>query len=524
MDTLNAALAQAVAQWPTRTFLKIDGLQVSFRDFDEQVGRLAAGLRAAGLKKDDRLVVFMRNSLPCLHSWFAANRLGAVWAPINAEFRGQGLSHVLSLMNPSLLICDTGLLEPLQEALIAQQLSPSLIIVGESEQSPSHTSHLTSYYLEKTVDPIDVSFADPSAILFTSGTTGHSKAARLSHRYFVKQASIIIRDLGLRQDDILYCPFPLSHADATGLTVIPALLLGGCAAISPRFSASRFWDEVRATGSTVFDFMGATLSILYKTPPRPDDTDNPVRLAWGVPVPKWAAEFERRFDLQIVELYGSTEANIPATQRYNSPRVPGSCGKATSEFELRIANDLDEEVPRGTVGDLLIRPLEPSIIMDGYVGMPEATLEVFRNLWFHTGDLARMDEDGNLFFVGRKKETIRRRGENISAFEIEEALLLHPAVVECAAIGVPSELTEEDVKICIVVRPDMQVDEKEILQHCTQTLARFQVPRYIEILPKMPRTSTGKIAKYQLKEAAFTRAAWDREATSCEITQYCMLD
>jgi carnitine-CoA ligase len=152
--------------------------------------------------------------------------------------------------------------------------------------------------------------------------------------------------------------------------------------------------------------------------------------------------------------------------------------------------------------------------MDGYFNMPEATLEVFRNLWFHSGDLGRIDEDGNLFFVGRKKESIRRRGENISAFEIEEVVLLHPAVVECAAIGVPSELTEEDVKICIVVRPDIPVNEEEIWQHCTRTLARFQVPRYIEIMPTMPRTSTGKMAKYQLKEAAFTQTTWDREAMS----------
>lgn len=350
-----------------------------------------------------------------------------------------------------------------------------------------------------------------SALLFTSGTTGRSKAAMLSHRYFLSQAAIAIRGFGFRHDDVLYCPFPLFHSDATALTTAPALLIGATAALGIRFSASRFWSEVREVGATVFDFMGATLSILNKAEPRANDADNPVRLAWGVPVPEWVADFERRFDLNVYELYGSVEANIPILERPGTPRVPGSCGRAIPEFDVIVADDTDEESERGKAGEILIRPKIPFTTMTGYFGMPEATADVSRNFWFHSGDLGKMDEGGNLYFIGRMKEAIRRRGENISAFEIEESVLQHSEIVECAAIGVPSELTEEEVKIFVVLRPGSQLDPLAIYQHCEVTLARFQRPRYIEILDAMPKTPTGKIEKYRLKERTDLSATWDHD-------------
>jgi crotonobetaine/carnitine-CoA ligase len=321
-----------------------------------------------------------------------------------------------------------------------------------------------------------------------------------------------VRDFELRHDDVLYCPFPLFHADATALTTVPALLLGATAAISRRFSASRFWDEVRHHGATVFDFMGATLAILHKAEPRPDDADNPIRLAWGVPVPEWVEDFERRFNLRVVELYGSVEASIPVTQPLHEPRVPGSCGRVTDGFELRVHDEHDEPVATGITGELVVRPMRSATILDGYFGMPEATVEAFRNLWFHTGDLGRVDDEANVFFVGRKKEAIRRRGENISAFEVEEGVLLHPDVLECAAIGVPSELTEEEVKVCVVVRPGSAVMPEDLIRHCEATLAGFQVPRYVEIVAELPKTPTGKLEKYRLLERPLTPDTWDREA------------
>ncbi|MGE0218870.1 AMP-binding protein, partial [Mycolicibacterium sp.] len=350
-----------------------------------------------------------------------------------------------------------------------------------------------------------VHHSDTAALLYTSGTTGKSKARVLSHRYFTSQARIAIRDFGLRHDDVLYCPFPLFHADATALTTVPALLLGATAAIGRRFSASGFWGEVRETGATVFDFMGATLSILAKAEPRPDDADNPVRLAWGVPVPESVEAFEKRFGLTVVELYGSVEANIPITQRYDQPRVPGSCGRVIDEFDVRIADEDDEPVAPGVVGELLIRPKVPFSTFSGYFENAEATITAQRNMWFHSGDLAKIDTEGNVFFVGRKKEAIRRRGENISSFEVEESVREHPAVLDCAAFGVRSDLTEEEVMVAIVLAPDAgEVTEESVWEFCCEHMARFQVPRYIEFVDELPKTPTGKVEKFKLQETGVT--------------------
>lgn len=509
-DTLNAALRRAAASWPERTFLKIDGHDVSFAEFDDQVGRLAYGLRAAGIGPGDRLGVVMRNSLACVHTWFAANRLGAVWAPINTEFRGLTLEHAVNLLEADIFVADADLVSVLRAALHTRDTPTRVLVNSASAAEPDGLEPLANYYGERSIAPVDVKFSDTAAMLFTSGTTGRSKACLLSQQYFITQAGILARDFRLNERDVLYCPFPLYHADATALTVVPALLLGATAALSRRFSASRFWDEIRESGATVFDFMGATLSILWKLPPKPDDADNPVRLAWGVPVPAdWAEDFERRFDLKLVELYGSVEASIPVTQPYDQPRIPGSCGRVTEEFDIQIHDDDGDQVAPNTVGEIVVRPRRPSIMFDGYFTMPEATVSAFRNLWFHSGDLGRMDEDGNLYFVGRKKEAIRRRGENISAFEVEEGILLHPDVMECAAIGVPSDLSEEEVKVCIVARGGSDLTPADVIEHCENTLAKFQVPRYVEFVGEIPKTPTGKMAKYRLRH--FTEGTWDRE-------------
>lgn len=506
--TLNSALERAVATWPERTFLRIDQTDVTFAEFNSSVGRLAAGLANVGVQRGDRVCVFMKNSLACEHTWFATNRLGAVWAPINTDFRGVGLKSVVEIAAPKLLICDADLRAELASAL-PDAFAVPILTYGDTSAAPDH--RLEDYYSTELAPVEAVSYFDSSALLFTSGTTGRSKAALLSHRYFVSQASIAIVDFGLHEHDVLFCPFPLFHADATALTTVPALLLGCVAAIGRRFSASGFWKEVRETKATVFDFMGATLSILRKAEPRPDDANNPVRLAWGVPVPEWAPEFEKRFGLQIIEVYGSVEANVPVVQRFDQMRVIGSCGRVIPEFDVIAADDHDQEVPVGEPGELLIRPKIPYTTMTEYFAMPEATVNAGRNFWFHSGDLGRIDAGGNVFFEGRKKEAIRRRGENISAFEVEEGILQNPGILECAVIGVPSELTEEDVKACVVLRPGVRLSEREILEHCQRVLGRFQIPRYIEVMEVLPKTPTGKLEKYRLKEEAFTPRTWDRE-------------
>ena len=492
--TLNGALTRAASRWSDRQFLRVDGAIATFGEFDHDVGRLARGLCSDhGIERGSHVAGFLPNTLATVHAWFATTRLGAVWVPINTEFRGVGLHRAVVLSNAALFVTTVELYPVLRAALDEAGVSVPVVVLGSGGGDTPGLD--TLYRSEPIVSVPDLAVGDPAGMLYTSGTTAGSKACLLSHRYFISQATILLRDMQLMHDDVLYCPFPLSHADATALTTVPALLLGATAALGQRFSASRFWDEVREHQATVIDFMGATLSILWKAEPRKDDLDNPVRLAWGVPVPDWAPQFEQRFGLTICELYGSTEASLPATQRFGTPRVPGSCGRATEEFELRIADDDDRPLPPDEPGQLLIRPREPDVMFSGYHADPDATARVTRNLWFHSGDLARLDADGNLFFIGRRNDVIRRRGENISADEVEEGVLRHPSIVECAAIGVASELTEEDLKILVVVRPGHDLGAASVREFCVMTMARFQVPRYVEIVAQLPRTATGKTAE-----------------------------
>jgi crotonobetaine/carnitine-CoA ligase len=438
----------------------------------------------------------MKNSLACVQTWFAANRLGASWIPVNTEWRGAGLANAVRLAQPTLTIADDDLTDHLHLGLGSGGTDGLLVAI--TEDGVPTLVHLLG------ADPVDTlvasRYVDTAGMLYTSGTTGRSKACELSHRYFTSQAAIAVRDFGLVEEDVLFCPFPLFHADATALTIVPALLTGATAAIGRRFSASRFWSEVRAVQATVFDFMGATLSILNTAEARPDDADNPVRLAWGVPVPAWAPDFEERFGLQLLGLYGSVEANLPVTQRRDQTRVPGSCGRVTPEFEVAVVDDDDEIVPAGVTGELVVRPRVPFSTFNGYFNDAAATTQAFRNLWFHSGDLVRADLEGNFYFIGRKNDSIRRRGENISAYEVEEALLAHHAILECAAVGVPSDLTEEEVKVFLVVKPGTELTDADLLSFCTATMARFQVPRFVEIVDYLPKTPTGKISKVPLRK------------------------
>lgn len=357
----------------------------------------------------------------------------------------------------------------------------------------------------------DVTASELTLLLYTSGTTGRSKASMMEHRFVLGHARQTIEGLGLRADDVLYCPYPMFHLDAAVMTIAPALLLRATAAIGERFSVSRFWDEVRTLKATVFDFMGATLTMLWKQGPLPHDRDHALRLGWGVPLPEWAPQFEQRFGCRLVELYGSTELGAIIFTPLDEPARAGSCGKLLGPFELRIQNDAGEEAAPGTNGELLVRALEPGLITAGYYGMPEATQEALQGGWFHTGDVLRQDQDGYLYFVGRRKDMVRRRGENISAAEVEMAIETHPQVLQCAVFGVPSELSEEDVMACVVARPDAQLTPSALIEHCRPRMARFMLPRYIRMMTALPKTPTDKIEKGPLRQQGVTPDTWDRE-------------
>ena len=496
---LNTALHLAIESFPIRTMLRFGGKEATFEQFGFSVAKLAGGLRTTGIGPGDRVLVMMRNSVEMVEIWLAVNRLGAVWVPINTDFKSITLQHVVSAAAPKMAIVDKEFFSTLYTTGLLKDAS---IYINDTKT----TNGLQRLYAtgDEVTTSHPVTPSTTAAFLYTSGTTGKSKPCILSHEYFILQAQALIDGCGLRQDDVLYCPFPLFHADATALTIIPAIILGATAALSARFSVSRFWEEIRSTGATIYDFMGATLAMLHKQPASPADRDHKVRLAWGVPIPSWAPDYESRFGHKLITLYGSVEAGLPIFQQAGQLPV-GFCARIRTSHQLRIADSENHEVPVDTPGHLLLRSDSPNAFFQGYFNDASSTAAALAGLWLHTGDLAQADGAGNVFFLGRVKDIIRRRGENVNAAEVEDEFCQHPDVLIAAAYGIPSLLgdgTEQDIKVPVQLRDDAQqtaaIDEAALWAWATEHMVRFQVPSVIEIVHEIRRTATGKVEKHEL--------------------------
>ena len=512
-ESLAAELRRAAAECPQRPFIRMASGEWSYAQIDDMSDRVAAGLHAQGVRRGDNVSLMLPNCIEFAVLWFALAKLGAVTAPVNTAFKGSVLANAINLVDSRLLLVHASLYEPL--AAVRPELTgiASVVVVGGAPGADCLSYEVLQAVApnEQTLPRPEIGFADLCLLLYTSGTTGRSKAAMIPHRFVLAQARLVIEGLGLRADDVLYCPYPMFHLDAAVMTVAPALLLRAVAAIGERFSVSSYWQEMRALQATVFDFMGATITMLWKQPPSPDDRAHRARLGWGVPLPAWAPEFEARFGCRLVELYGLTEAGAMIYTPLDEPRRIGSCGKPIGPFDVRLLDEDGFEVATGQAGELVIRPQQPALIMQGYYGMPQDSLTAFRNLWFHTGDLLRRDADGFLYFVGRRKDIVRRRGENISAAEVEMVIDAHPDVLECAVIGVPSELTEEEVMACVVLRAGAALTAAALSGYCGGAMARFMVPRYIRFMPELPKTPTDKVEKFRLQQAGLTPDTWDCE-------------
>ncbi|MEZ5843938.1 MAG: AMP-binding protein [Hyphomicrobiaceae bacterium] len=512
--SLGDELRRAAREAPDLPFLRMMNGEWTFAEIDRDSDRVAAALHAEGVRHGDVVSLMLPNCAEFVVAWLALAKLGAVTAPLNTAFRGRVLADAAALAGARILVAH-GDLRDAWSAVRSElpALSRTVVVGGAASSSGEITWEALCEQGEilPSPPPTTVAFSDLCLLLYTSGTTGRSKAAMIPHRFVLGHAALTIEGLGLRADDVLYCPYPLYHLDATVMTVAPALLLRSVAAIGERFSVSRYWDEVRALDATVFDFMGATLTMLWKQPPSPRDRDHRARLGWGVPLPEWADQFEARFGCRLVELYGATEIGVPIFTPLDRPRRKGACGRLLGPFEARLADADGNAVSIGTPGELLIRPTAPSMVTVGYYRMPEATLEAFRDLWFHTGDLLRQDSDGYFYFVGRNRDVVRRRGENISAAEVEMAIEAHPVVLECAVIGVASDMTEEDVMAVVVLRPGETLAPQTLLAWCEARLARFMLPRYVRFVPALARTPTDKVEKFRLRDEGITADTFDRE-------------
>jgi crotonobetaine/carnitine-CoA ligase len=490
----------------TEPFLRFRDGELTYRDIDVEANRVAQGLIGLGVGKGDHVAVMLPNCPELVTVIFALSRLGAVAVPVNTAHRGELLRHVLSSSDSTTLVIDAEYVDRLPLGRL-----PGLArIVVRGGGGPPDAVTFTSLRGRDATEPrAGVVFSDLQAIMYTSGTTGPSKGAMVSHSLALTCAYDSLNFLD-RWGKTTYCPLPLFHAAGLWDGVFSALLSGGSIAVVERFSASRFWDDVRYFGAQVAMSVFSMIPILMSAPPSPRDRDHPLEMFY---MGKSALDepLRERFGVRSVETYTSTEAGIATGSPYGEWRT-GSCGTVHSErFDAAVVDEHDRLLGPGEPGELVLRPKQPYVITSGYYGTPEATAQVFRNLWFHTGDRVWRDEEGYFFFLDRMKDSIRRRGENISAFDLECEVNLHPAVLECAAIGVPSELEDEDVKLAVVPRPGASLTPEELVEFCVEHLPKFMVPRYIEFLDALPRTPTDKVAKYKLRERGLTDKTWDGE-------------
>jgi crotonobetaine/carnitine-CoA ligase len=515
--TVPGIVDRAADLYGDRVFLRDrSGPLLTFRSLKESAEHVAACLQGLGLKKGDRAAIMLPNSQHYLTIWLGILKAGLVEVPIHPANRGVVLHHQLSQSGTQILFTDSDGLASLQSVEGMSSLKRLVLVGDRADDPPTKSPYETgsfNQFLDQTVQfhPTEVVYSDVASVIYTSGTTGPSKGAVVAHNHNVAIARTTVDLVGATAADTLLLMFPLTHAGGKFGTSLTALLAGSTVYME-KFSASGFWDSVRRGEVTTFLYLGSILPLLWKQPSRPTDTDNTVSRAWGAAAPAHLIKpFEERFGLRLIEIYGQAETGNATYSRPGRDKL-GSCGEAADHLEVAIVDQSDERCPPDEVGEIVVRPREPHTIVREYLNMPEETLRAFRNLWFHTGDRGRMDADGRLYFVDRLKDAIRRRGENISAWEVEQVVMAHPEVVEVAAYAIPSELGEDEVMIAVVMRAESTATPQDISHFCSSRMAAFSAPRFIRVVTSLPKNASERVQKYLLRDQGVTSDTWDRDA------------
>ena len=448
-----------------------------------------------------------------MFSWFGIAKAGALMVPINVAHRGPVLRHMLGIAKCRAIIADPTFLPQVTTELPNLPDLASIIVVGSMPPSSVTSVKVITFdelsnnkgeYQKQRIKP-----SDPGGISFTSGTTGPSKGAVKPHGEAVETASMTCRAVNYGPQDCIYIPLPMFHGNGLVMGCFAALKGGARLVIAERFSATHFWPDIARHKCTSTNYIGGILAILMKADPRPGDADNTLTRLFGAGASGALFDaFEKRFGVTLIEGYGMTEMGVPFLGLPGA-RKPGTCGRLQPGYDVCLVDDEGNDVPDGVPGELLVRPNLKNFMMLEYIGMPEKTVEAWRDLWFHTGDVLMRDADGFFEFIDRKKDAIRRRGENISSFEVEHSVYAYPAVLECAAFAVPSELGEDEVMVCIVPKPGQAIDPKELFGFLTQKMASFMVPRYLRFMTAIPKTATERVEKYKLRSEGVTADTWD---------------
>ena len=518
-DTVTAALARSAKRFGPRIFLDFTGQLHSYAEIHAESTRLARGLISLGVGKGDTVATVLDNNLHAVLAWFAINKAGATSVPVNTAYKGEFLRHQLNDCGAAVVIAEADYAQrilEIQSGLTAaktllQRSGPLLVTDRLKVMDLEQVFAESSEPLEDPNSPGDLAM-----LIYTAGTTGPSKGCMISHNYVCNLGRQVVLTEDRHQDDCNWTALPLFHMNATGGSILSCMFVGARVAIFPRFSVSRFWPDIQRSGATVASLLGSMITFLAEA----DDNEHSkacfgqLHTVRGSPFPaalqdKW----KQRFGVRRAgsNSYGLTEAARVTGMRHNEEAPPGSSGQPNADFDVRIFDDHDNDLPAGTPGEIVVRPRRPNIMFEGYWNRPADTLKIMRNMWLHSGDIGKLDDQGYLYFVDRKKDYLRRRGENISSFEVETGLRAHPGVSDVAVHAVFSESGEDDVKATIVLKEGFAVSEEELCRWAIERLPYFTIPRYFEFRGDLPRNPVGRVLKYQLREDGCTAMTWDRD-------------
>ncbi len=520
-------MPQRVAKWAAEnadgTALRhVDGSVLSWGDAHEVSLRWASALERAGVERGEPVVTVFVNTFEAFHAWMGCAWLGAIESPINTNYKGDWLRHVVDNTGARVVLAQDRFVGALFD--IADQLTnvERVVIFGDRatipDSLPFEVLSADEFLSDaKAIDRAEPSPWDVSSLIYTSGTTGRSKAVKVPWGHFKSSLESGFIPVDRLEDMRIYAPFPVFHVTGKGGFYFAAAS-GQPSVIREAFSVSDYWDDIRDFDANATVLLGPLAHMLMNQPERPDDADNPLRSVALVPVVPNVDEFARRFDVDIFTCYNMTEINCPIIQQHPiTNENHRSCGQIREGVEVRVVDEYDRQVPPNTPGEMIMRT-EPWEINTGYWNMADKTNEAWRNGWFHTGDAFTYDEDGNFYFVDRAKDYIRRRGENISSFEIEALVNTHPAIAESGACAVPADEGEDEVKIAVVVEPGAEFDPAELITFLVPLMPRFAIPRFIEVWDELPKTeATARIQKAKIRDAGVSDKTWDRVSAGVSL-------
>jgi crotonobetaine/carnitine-CoA ligase len=529
--TVAALVQQRLESDPDGELFDVNGEQWSARAMFGAADRFANAMRELGLEKGDRVATLVENSSEAVVAQFGAVQLGGVAVPINTAYKGEYLRHQLADSGSKALVIDADVADRARAIADSVDTLEHVVVLDDGVGTPTSGTNWHSWSEVMSADDAPNKPAtlptDLHCFIYTGGTTGLSKGCVINNNYCVTLAKQIAVMWERGPDDVVWTPLPLFHYNAVTVVLVGTLLTGGRAAIYRKFSVSNFWPEVNRTGATHASTLGSMVTLIANDPVRPEAPDSgmpeantTLRFMSGVPMPPAVAQLcIERFGIRPFDAaYGTTEGSLWCWLPPGMQNKPNAAGIVNDEYwDVRIFDDDDNEVPVDTPGEIVGRPKKANVMFAGYWGRPEATVEMFRNLWMHSGDIGRIDADGYLYFMDRKADYMRRRGENVSSYELEEVFIRHPAIADVAVFAVPSPVTEDDIMVAVELVEGSTLTEEELFRWSLDAIPYFALPRYIEIRDELPRSDMKKILKAQLREEGVGPNTWDAEQSGIEV-------